>query len=67
MQKANSKKKNLDLIVLNSLKDKGAGFKADTNKVTLIDKHNKVQAFSVKPKTEVANDILQYIIEQLDA
>ncbi|RFN60113.1 bifunctional phosphopantothenoylcysteine decarboxylase/phosphopantothenate--cysteine ligase CoaBC [Marixanthomonas ophiurae] len=65
--KSKLKKKNLDLIVLNSLKDKGAGFKADTNKVTLIDKHNKVQAFSVKPKTEVANDILQYIIQQIDA
>lgn len=65
--KSKLKKKNLDLIVLNSLKDKGAGFKADTNKVTLIDKHNKVKAFSVKPKTEVANDILQYIIQQIDA
>ncbi|PVW16530.1 bifunctional phosphopantothenoylcysteine decarboxylase/phosphopantothenate--cysteine ligase CoaBC [Marixanthomonas spongiae] len=65
--KSKLKKKNLDLIVLNSLKDKGAGFKADTNKVTLIDKHNKVQPFPVKPKTEVANDILQYIIHQLDA
>ena len=65
--KSKLKKKNLDLIVLNSLKDKGAGFKADTNKVTLIDKHNKVEAFAVKPKTEVANDILQYIIQQIDA
>ena len=65
--KSKLKKKNLDLIVLNSLKDKGAGFKADTNKVTLIDKHNKVQRFPVKPKTEVAIDILQYIIHQIDA
>lgn len=65
--KSKLKKKNLDLIVLNSLKDKGAGFKADTNKVTLIDKHNKIEAFAVKPKTEVANDILQYIIQQIDA
>ena len=65
--KSKLKKKNLDLIVLNSLKDEGAGFKGDTNKVTLIDKHNKVQPFPVKPKTEVANDILQYIIHQIDA
>ena len=41
-------KKNLDLIVLNSLRDKGAGFKGDTNKVTFIDKDNKVTPFDVK-------------------
>jgi len=58
-------KKNLDLIVLNSLNDKGAGFKTDTNKVTLIGKDNKVFPFEVKPKKEVALDILQYIINQL--
>ncbi|MAP81004.1 MAG: bifunctional phosphopantothenoylcysteine decarboxylase/phosphopantothenate--cysteine ligase CoaBC [Aequorivita sp.] len=61
------KKKNLDLIVLNSLRDKGAGFKQDTNKVTLISKDNKMFPFSVKPKTEVANDILKFIIEQTNA
>ena len=60
-------KKNLDLIVLNSLKDKGAGFKGDTNKVTFVTKDNKVVPFSVKPKTEVAKDILHYIIAQLHA
>ena len=58
-------KKNLDLIVLNSLKDKGAGFKGDTNKVTFIGKDNKVVPFEVKPKTEVAKDILQYITQHL--
>jgi phosphopantothenoylcysteine decarboxylase/phosphopantothenate--cysteine ligase len=63
--KTKLKKKNLDLIVLNSLNDKGAGFKTDTNKVTLISKDNKITAFDVKPKTAVANDILQYIINQL--
>ncbi len=63
--KTKLKKKNLDLIVLNSLNDKGAGFKTDTNKVTLISKDNKITAFKVKPKTTVANDILQYIINQL--
>ncbi|QIE60714.1 bifunctional phosphopantothenoylcysteine decarboxylase/phosphopantothenate--cysteine ligase CoaBC [Rasiella rasia] len=60
-------KKNLDLIVLNSLKDKGAGFKGDTNKVTFVTKDNKVVPFSVKPKTEVAKDILEYIIAQIHA
>lgn len=61
------KKKNLDLIVLNSLRDKGAGFKSDTNKVTLITKDNKVLPFPVKPKSEVAKDILDYIIEKTNA
>lgn len=56
------KKKNLDLIVLNSLQDKGAGFQGDTNKITLISKDNKITPFSVKPKEEVAIDILEYII-----
>lgn len=58
------KKKNLDLIVLNSLNDKGAGFAKDTNKVTLIDADNKTHPFSVKPKVEVAQDILEHIIKK---
>ena len=61
------KKKNLDLIVLNSLRDEGAGFQKDTNKVTLISKDNKVLPFSVKPKSEVARDILEYIIDKSHA
>ena len=61
------KKKNLDLIVLNSLRDKGAGFQTDTNKITLIGKDNKTFPFTVKPKKEVAKDILEYIIEQTNA
>jgi len=65
--KTKLEKKNLDLIVLNSLKDKGAGFKGDTNKVTFVTKDNKTVPFSVKPKTEVAKDILQYILEQIHA
>ncbi len=63
--KTKLKKKNLDLIVLNSLNDKGAGFKSDTNKITLITKDNKITPFDVKPKREVANDILQHIIKEL--
>ena len=65
--KTKLKKKNLDLIVLNSLNDKGAGFKSDTNKVTLISKDNKVIPFTVKSKKEVAIDILQHIIKQIHA
>jgi phosphopantothenoylcysteine decarboxylase/phosphopantothenate--cysteine ligase len=60
-------KKNLDLIVLNSLRDKGAGFKGDTNKVTFIDKDNKVTPFDVKSKKDVARDILKHIISKIDA
>ncbi|MBT3920832.1 MAG: bifunctional phosphopantothenoylcysteine decarboxylase/phosphopantothenate--cysteine ligase CoaBC [Flavobacteriaceae bacterium] len=63
--KTKLKKKNLDLIVLNSLNDKGAGFKSDTNKITLISKDNKIVSFNVKLKKEVANDILQHIIKEL--
>jgi len=55
--------KNLDLIVLNSLKDAGAGFGYDTNKITLIDANNNMQSFELKSKTEVAQDIINAIIE----
>jgi phosphopantothenoylcysteine decarboxylase/phosphopantothenate--cysteine ligase len=65
--KTKLKKKNLDLIVLNSLRDKGAGFGKDTNKVTLISKDNKVIPFQVKSKKEVAKDILTHIIDKLHA
>jgi len=56
--------KNLDFIVMNTLKDKGAGFGHNTNKITIIDKSNKVTAFGLKEKTEVAKDIVNKIIEQ---
>ncbi|KAA1247065.1 bifunctional phosphopantothenoylcysteine decarboxylase/phosphopantothenate--cysteine ligase CoaBC [Aquimarina sp. RZ0] len=55
------KKKNLDLIVLNSLNDKGAGFKSQTNKVTLINHKLEIKAFELKTKTEVAKDIFNEI------
>ena len=58
-------KKNLDFIVLNSLNDKGAGFKHDTNKISIIDKHNKIQRFELKSKDEVANDIVTHLIKIL--
>jgi phosphopantothenoylcysteine decarboxylase/phosphopantothenate--cysteine ligase len=52
------KKKNLDLIVLNSLKDKGAGFGSDTNVVTIVDKKGKVEKLPLMSKFDVANEIL---------
>lgn len=64
--KAKLKKKNLDLIVLNSLNDKGAGFITETNKVTFIDNKNEIIEFNLKPKSEVAIDLLNKIIKQLD-
>ena len=59
--------KNLDLIVLNSLKDKGAGFKSDTNKITLIDKKENIKSFDLKSKKEVASDIFNEILKHIDA
>lgn len=56
------KKKNLDLIVLNSLNDKGAGFKNDTNKITILDKYNKSIKFELKNKSDVAKDIVKTIL-----
>jgi len=55
------KKKNLDLIVLNSLNDKGAGFKGNTNKVSLINHKLVTKTFDLKTKTEVAQDIFNEI------
>ncbi|OBX22791.1 MULTISPECIES: bifunctional phosphopantothenoylcysteine decarboxylase/phosphopantothenate--cysteine ligase CoaBC [Bizionia] len=65
--KGKLKAKNLNLIVLNSLKDKGAGFKSDTNKVTLIDRNETITTFDLKSKEAVAVDILNAIINQLHA
>jgi len=65
--KSKIKNKNLDLIVLNSLQDKGAGFKSDTNKITLIDKNDRIQSFDLKPKSEVAEDIFNDIIKSINA
>ncbi len=56
------KSKNLDFIVLNSLNDKGAGFKSDTNKVSIIDKHNNIKNYELKSKQQVAKDIVKEII-----
>ena len=60
------KSKNFDLIVLNSLRDAGAGFGHDTNKVTILDGKQKA-TFELKSKKQVAGDIVRAIIEKLHA
>jgi phosphopantothenoylcysteine decarboxylase/phosphopantothenate--cysteine ligase len=55
------KTKNFDFIVLNSLEDKGAGFRHDTNKITIIGKDNKISNFELKSKDEVARDIVDHL------
>jgi phosphopantothenoylcysteine decarboxylase/phosphopantothenate--cysteine ligase len=57
------KRKNLDMIVLNSLNNKGAGFQHNTNKITIIDKANNISNFELKDKSEVAKDVIDKIIE----
>ncbi len=61
------KKKNLDAIVLNSLKDEGAGFGVETNKITFIDKNFSQKPFELKTKAEVALDIWTEILSRLHA
>jgi phosphopantothenoylcysteine decarboxylase/phosphopantothenate--cysteine ligase len=56
-------KKNLDLMVLNSLQDEGAGFRKPTNKVTFIDKNFNIEPMILKSKEAVAIDILNKIIQ----
>lgn len=57
------KRKNLDMIVLNSLQDKGAGFGTDTNKITIFDCEGNKTTYPLKSKNEVAKDIIEYIIK----
>lgn len=69
MEQANAIKKleakNFDLIVLNSLNDTGAGFAYDTNKVSIIDSTRAVKTFDLKSKKEVAEDIVNAVLEKL--
>ena len=65
--KGKLKSKNLDLIVLNSLQDKGAGFGVSTNKVTFITSSNAIIENELKSKTEVAKDLMQLILKQSHA
>jgi len=60
--RAKIQKKKLDFIVLNSLKEEGAGFQYDTNKIKIIDNQNTITDFELKSKTEVAQDIVQQMI-----
>ena len=61
------RKKNLDMIVLNSLQDEGAGFRKNTNKITIIDKNERILSFELKEKSEVAKDIFDEIMKQIHA
>ncbi len=60
-------KKNLDAIVLNSLRDQGAGFTTETNKITFIDSKRERISFQVKSKVLVAEDILNEILKRTHA
>jgi phosphopantothenoylcysteine decarboxylase/phosphopantothenate--cysteine ligase len=59
-------RKNMDIIVLNSLKEKGAGFGHDTNLITIIDRNNIINKFELKSKKEVAMDIINKIVSMLN-
>lgn len=59
------KRKNLDFIVLNSLRDAGAGFRCDTNKITLLNQAGDSKAFSLKSKREVAADIVDELVNAM--
>lgn len=58
-------KKNFDFIVLNSLQDKGAGFRYDTNQIKILRKDGSVSEYPLKNKSEVAVDILEEVLKQL--
>jgi phosphopantothenoylcysteine decarboxylase/phosphopantothenate--cysteine ligase len=68
-EKINAEKKlaskNLDLIVLNSLRDEGAGFGYDTNKITVMGRQPFLREFPLKSKKQVARDIVDTIIEHV--
>ncbi len=63
---AKIKRKNFDLIVLNSLRDEGAGFGYDTNRITIIDRNNNIDKFELKSKEEAARDILDKVVSILN-
>lgn len=57
--------KNLDFIVLNSLQNKKAGFRHDTNKISIIDSNNKISNFELKNKDDVAKDIIAHLTKKI--
>ncbi|MEP7128484.1 MAG: bifunctional phosphopantothenoylcysteine decarboxylase/phosphopantothenate--cysteine ligase CoaBC [Chitinophagales bacterium] len=58
--------KNLDMIVLNSLRHQGAGFQHDTNRITIIDKQEQLHSYDLKNKQEVAKDIVGFILKLMN-
>ncbi len=62
---AKLQRKNLDIIIMNSMQDKGAGFGYDTNRITIIDRNNNIDKFELKSKEEAARDILDKIVSML--
>jgi phosphopantothenoylcysteine decarboxylase/phosphopantothenate--cysteine ligase len=64
--KGKLERKNFDMIVLNSLQDKGAGFRYDTNKITILDKVGNVYTFDLKSKEMVAEDIKNAVLEYIN-
>jgi len=64
---AKLQRKRLDLIILNSLREKGAGFGYDTNRITIIDRNNIIDKFELKSKKEAARDILNKIVSLLNS
>lgn len=63
--KSKLKKKNFDFIVLNSMKDEGAGFQHDTNRITILDKNGLETKFELKSKNDVAKDIYDYAMKMI--
>jgi len=59
-------KKNMDLVVLNSMRDSGAGFETDTNRVTMVDRLGNVDRYELKPKAQVASDLVQWVIKMVE-
>ncbi len=64
--RAKLEKKNFDLVILNSLNDSGAGFRHDTNKISIIER-DKITIFELKLKNEVARDIVRFISQKIHA
>lgn len=63
---AKLERKNLDMIVLNSLRDEGSGFQHDTNKIDIIERSGATTAYALKSKTEVAVDIVDAVVKMLE-
>jgi phosphopantothenoylcysteine decarboxylase/phosphopantothenate--cysteine ligase len=63
--KEKMKRKNCDMIVLNSLSDEGAGFGHDTNRVTLLHKQGNIATFGLRTKAQVACDVLEFVSASL--